>query len=686
MKTNLKIKPRKLAIKLTSWLIVGLIFAFTVLILAITNFTKTDLIARESEKLVLLAKENANITRESIETMIDKQDVIISAIQNLDKVDDENKVRYTTNLIDSVKSGQDNVLSIFFVSEPETFIADTPKGFSVFASESGTQVQKEQFKFIDEVLYNKAKTVKNLTVVDPFEKTIDGKKYKVITILQPVFDVRNNFMGLVGSNIDTEVINEAKFNNGNFESFSNQIICGHQTVIIHSTNPDAIGKKFVDITTSTQPEKILDSANNPNSFTLLDTLKSGKQEYRAFVPFYIGTSNVVWLSGTSISKAEFDAQILNQVIKMVVISIIGLVCLAIFSYLLIGSALKPIKALEKSAKEISKGNLKIEISNYSNDELGSLAESLKDSTETLSYYIQDIDRVMGEMSIGNFDVEPSRPFIGDFAHIETSIRSFVSNISSTIVRINQSSEYVSGGSEQVSDSADEMSEGSILQADAVERLSSTIGEISVQIDKNAKSAISATLRASEVGHEIDYSNKQMQEMTKAMERITNSSEEIGKIIKTINDIAFQTNILALNASLEASRAGEMGKGFAVVAENVRTLASKSSEAVKDTAVLIQTSIKAVQTGSRIASETATALENVVKGADEMVGIIDEIAKASGEQASSISNVKQDVNEISGVIRTNSAAAQESAATSKELSSQAHVLKELVKKFKLKNQG
>lgn len=683
MKNNTATKQKKLAAKLTIRIIVGLLFIFIALIFAISKSTETDLAKRESEKLVLLANENATIAKEFMETMINKQEVVIGAIQNLKPVDDENKVRYLTNLLTSVKKGQSDILSVFFVAQPNTFIQNSPNGFSIFATDKGTHSQKNQFTYVDENLYNKAKEVKNLTIVDPFEKTIDGTTYNVITVFQPVFDSQNNLIGLIGSNIDTAMLNGAKYNNGGFESFSNQIICGHQTVIIHSTNSSAIGKKFADITTSMNPQIILDSANNPSPFTFLDTSKNGEKEYRAFTPFYIGTSNVVWLSGTSISESEFNSQIINQVIEMALYSLICLVFLAIFVYILINQALKPIHMLDTAAKQMAIGNLNINITHHSDDELGSLANSLNNSAETLSFYINDIDRAMGEMSAGNFNVEPSRPFIGDFAHIEVSIKKFITTMSTTIYKINQAAEQVAGGSRQISDSAQEMSNGAEQQTYAVEKLSLTISDISNQIEKNAVNAHDASKRAFEVGNEVIYGNEQMQKMTGAMNDIITSSSEIGKIIKTINDIAFQTNILALNAAVEAARAGSAGKGFAVVADEVRNLAGKSAEAAKNTTSMIQTSINAVQVGSTIADATANSLMNIVSGAKEMTDVIDKIAKASKEQASSVSQVTNTVIDISGVIKNNSAISEESAAASEELYSQAQMLKNLVDQFEIK---
>ena len=201
----------------------------------------------------------------------------------------------------------------------------------------------------------------------------------------------------------------------------------------------------------------------------------------------------------------------------------------------------------------------------------------------------------------------------------------------------------------------------------------------------ADNAKEAKGQVEDAGRELSRSNQSMEEMMQAMSEISSKSSEIGKIIKTIEDIAFQTNILALNAAVEAARAGEAGKGFAVVADEVRNLASKSAEAAKNTTLLIEGSIAAVEDGTRIAEQTAGALSATVESTKKAVETVEKISDAAEHQAESVAEVTQGVDQISSVVQTNSATAEESAAASEELSGQSQILKGLVNRFQLRGE-
>lgn len=389
----------------------------------------------------------------------------------------------------------------------------------------------------------------------------------------------------------------------------------------------------------------------------------------------------------NVAKYEKDAVATKQVtIVTQIVIFIGLLAVTLFTlFRLIKGIKKPLEELEVVASGIAQGNLEHEITYESKDEIGSLAQSFRQTCDSLNTVITDLRYLMDEMADGNFNIHTTseESYVGDFNPILQSIRKMNRNLSSTLTQINESADQVASGSDQVSSGAQGLSQGATEQASSVEELAATINEISNMVSESAEHARQASGQVSRAGDEISVSNQSMNEMMEAMAEITQKSNEIGKIIKTIEDIAFQTNILALNAAVEAARAGEAGKGFAVVADEVRNLASKSAEAANNTTHLIEGAIHAVESGTKIAKHTAETLAATVESAASAVTTVEKISEAAEHQAESIQQVTQGVDQISSVVQTNSATAEQSAAASEELSGQAQILKELVSKFKLR---
>ena len=288
------------------------------------------------------------------------------------------------------------------------------------------------------------------------------------------------------------------------------------------------------------------------------------------------------------------------------------------------------------------------------------------------------------MAGGNMTQGATQDYLGDFQSIKKSLDKIQSALNHTMGQISTSAEQVSSGAEQVSSSSQALAQGATEQASSIEEISATMAEISQNAKQTAEAAEKAGEYVNEAGSHLGVSIGFVDELNVAMKNISDSSKKIGTIIATIEDIAFQTNILALNAAVEAARAGSAGKGFAVVADEVGNLASKSDKAAKATKELIESSIIAVTEGGNIVNKVTEALDQTSQSAGHVTDQMSIVVDAVENQTSALSQVTDGIDQISSVVQTNSATSEQCAAASEELSSQASLLKNLMRSFKLKN--
>ncbi len=259
-------------------------------------------------------------------------------------------------------------------------------------------------------------------------------------------------------------------------------------------------------------------------------------------------------------------------------------------------------------------------------------------------------------------------------------RSIVKPINRIIGDLNCGAQQVAAASTQVSSASQSLAEGATEQAAGLEETSSSLEEMSSMTRQNADNAQQANLLSSECSKSANDGSQSMDKMITAIEEIRKSSDETAKIIKVIDEIAFQTNLLALNAAVEAARAGEAGKGFAVVAEEVRNLAMRSADSAKNTADMIEESVRNSQNGVEISTEVNKVFEEIVGKIEKTTNLVGEISAATQEQAQGIDQVNTAVSQMDKVTQQTAANAEESASASEELNSQAEQMNIVVEQL------
>jgi methyl-accepting chemotaxis protein len=525
--------------------------------------------------------------------------------------------------------------------------------------------------------YQLPKKTGKACVLDPFEYETGGKKVFLTSMVVPIF-IDGKFAGIVGEDIlvDT-LIQEIK---GTKILDSGYIFLSDSTgkVFFHP-NKEVVGNplfNYFDEDAAATFKKAM-TAGKGVSFNTVSKLADNERHY-VIDPVTVGFSK--WWVGSTTPVSEISKPTTRSLTFGITAGVASAAIISILLILLISWIIKPIKNLVNAADKLAMGDIDVNIAVATNDEIGTLMESFGHMAENIRSQAITVEKIAdGDLTV-DVEVKSENDLLGK------KLYELVEKNNEVLANIAFASEQVSSGARQVSDSSIALSQGATEQASSIEELTASIEEISAQTRQNAEYANKANELTVTTKMNAIRGNEQMGDMLRAMEDINESSENISKIIKVIDEIAFQTNILALNAAVEAARAGQQGKGFSVVAEEVRNLAARSAKAAKETADMIEGSIKKVEGGSKIAHSTAEALTRIVNDVEEVAELVNDIAVSSNEQAAGISQINQGLMQVSQVVQNNSASSEESAAASEELSGQAEMLREQVNRYTLKHGG
>jgi methyl-accepting chemotaxis protein len=400
-------------------------------------------------------------------------------------------------------------------------------------------------------------------------------------------------------------------------------------------------------------------------------------------PVKTGDAPTNWVMAGVLEETEANSSTVTTVSIVIAfgVAIIALTILTI--YFIVSKTLKPLSELAVAADRLAIGEIDaVKITAHSADTKSEI-QVLENAFSHMTDSIRTQSRVLADIAEGDYSGRIEERSSGDTMNI--SINHMITSMNTMFHSVQSSAKDVHESADMIADIAHQLSQATTEQAATVEEISASVDEITVRTrESNEKADYTAKLTY-EIKDSVSRGETQMKAMTEAMESINEASHSISSVIKSIDDIAFQTNILALNASVEAARAGAAGKGFAVVADEVRNLASKSADAAKETSALIENSIRRAEHGGTIVVETAKSLAEIKEGIGKAAVEVADIAQSAHEQASSIDHINRAVSEVSKVVQNTSASAQESAASSEELNNQSTILQEHVSKFKLRTE-
>ena len=564
--------------------------------------------------------------------------------------------------------------------EPNAFLSDAPN-YAIYLTQNGAKekkVERYDYDFYqNKPYYQQAK--KGKTVITDMYEDNDGKGPSIFTIASPLM-VNGVFKGVTLLDVDAKVLTDIKRSDDEFPTMVSEIIDNNEAIY---GNEEDSGKKLSEVMSDQGYQKVKSLMEEGNAFIQEVKGKEGPEEREFFTP--VDLQGRTWWFRMSMKETDYDHDTdrLVWVATLLGLLTVGIVIVSTVFYL--RKSLKPLTMVANSSQKLAVGDFVIEMEYDYEDEIAVLMQAIEDVVHRVENIITDLTEKLGAIAGGDFRMSNDKAefYTGAYAPILSALSEITTDLSKTMSEIQESAGSVNQNAGLVSAAAQGLSEGATEQASSVEELSATMNDISTQINATAgttKEASELSLHAEEA---LRLCDAKMGEMSQAMTVIKEKSAEINKIIKTIDDIAFQTKILSLNAAIEAGRAGAAGKGFAVVAGEVGNLAQESAKAAQTTANLIEETLEAVENGARITEETAESLETLSEHTEKINTLIQDISSSSQEESKGVNQVTIGVDQISSVVQNNSATAEETAASSAELTEQANKLQGLVAKFSLK---
>ncbi|MBF9000040.1 methyl-accepting chemotaxis protein [Vibrio nitrifigilis] len=526
----------------------------------------------------------------------------------------------------------------------------------------------------------------NETVTAPLPYIVQGKNVWLATLSAPII-VNGKFQGVVGADYNLDFVQKlsvqvaSKLYDGNSRV---SIVTQDGLVIADSQDPSLVGKSIEPLF-GEDTNKVIELIGEQKSTIRVDQAANA---VKALASFTLGYSNVTWAMTIrlDLDKVLAEANALSDELKsnsqadttwQIGLGLVITVVAIFFLLVMARNISRPILGAVNMAKTISLGQFDNRLNYDSIDEVGQLSAALDNMAESLQAQVAIAEKIsQGDLAV-NVTLASDKDQLG------RALSQMVDDLNQLVGDIKARSDVIARNADLVNGLSQSLSLGATDSASAVTEISATINEIAEQIRQSSTNADEATRLSGLSEKTANEGNHLMTELQTAMEDIEASGNDINNIIRTIESIAEQTNLLALNAAIEAARAGEHGRGFAVVADEVRQLAGRSAQAVQQTSELISKSAEKTNRGIELSKQTVQSLQEIVTGAGQVSSLVGEIAQAASEQSAGADQVSLGIGQIDEVTQQNSTNSDSCAEAAKELTEQAMQLDDLIKQFRLK---